>query len=282
MKFRTSLFRLPRNIRFAEGEDGGEGGGGDPAPILSPAWLDTLAAEDKALAEAKGWKDPVDVLQNYRELEKFTGVPKDRLVKIPDSDGDWEPVYTQLGRPSSPDGYDYEVPEGGDANLAEWARGTFHKLGLSKTQGEGFLKEYDDFAKGFVEESAETLETELAAQQLALKQEWGAAYDAQMKQAKAGARALGLADEVIDGLQKQVGFDGVMKAMQQVGAKVGEDTFVGGGPGETGDMRVMTPQQAQDRLTELKATKEWADKYRSGDPKARRESEALLQMAYPE
>ncbi len=104
-------------------------------------WYDGVSEEDIIYLKAKGLH--VDggyknLLNSYKSLEKLRGVPEDKLIKIPDNadNENWNKVYDRLGRPESPDKYDFTPPK--DANIDSETLGWFnqkaHSLGLNKKQ----------------------------------------------------------------------------------------------------------------------------------------------------
>lgn len=242
------------------------------------AWLGTKGF-DKLGADAA----LPEITKSFRNVEKLLGVPSEQIIRMPKDDTPeaWAPIYDKLGRPTDAKGYDIPVPEGQDTAYADWARGTFHELGLSSKQAKGLTEKWN----AFVAEKTQAAQTEyqngVAADTASLKKEWGAAHEKNLQIAKGAAREFGLDGKVIDALERSMGFAGVMKFMHAIGAKLGEDKFVGSGkPGGFGD--VMTPEAAQAQIRALRGDPGFTARYVAGDVAAKAEMERLHKYAYPE
>jgi hypothetical protein len=95
----------------------------------SPSWLGGVQdAELREFIQNKGWNDPAEMAQGYRNLEKLVGGEKLPLPKgDTDSEG-WDRVSKALGRPAKPE--DYQLPDLESA-------AAYHKLGLTARQATG-------------------------------------------------------------------------------------------------------------------------------------------------
>ena len=66
------------------------------------------APEDvRKLLETTKWQTVEDMAKGYTELQKFTGVGKHLVIPEADDVEGWNNVYNQLGRPETPDGYQF-------------------------------------------------------------------------------------------------------------------------------------------------------------------------------
>jgi hypothetical protein len=95
----------------------------------SPPWLDGVQdTELREFIQNKGWNDPAEMAQGYRNLEKLVGGEKLPLPKgDTDSEG-WERVFKAPGMPAKPE--DYQLPDLESA-------AAYHKLGLTGPAGHG-------------------------------------------------------------------------------------------------------------------------------------------------
>lgn len=249
-------------------------------------WTGGLSEDTRGYVQNKGWKAPGEVLDSYRNLEKLVGTPADQILKLPTKDDDtegWNKVFSKLGRPEKADDYKFTMPkEGGDENFAKWAKSSFHELGLSQKQGEKLVSKWNEFASGTKQQSDQVHQQKVEQEGIALKSEWGAAYDQNINVARRAVNSLGIDGEVINKLESSMGFAGVMKLMQSLGSKLGEDAFVSGGSRGNGGFNVMTPEAARSRLGALKQDKSFVSRYTTGDVGAKDEMTHLLRMAYPE
>lgn len=254
-----------------------------PAAPAAPSWLDGADETTVGYVQNKGWNDPKQVLEGYRNLEKLLGADKaNNAVILPKPDAtpkEMADFYNRLGRPSEPSGYNVPVPEGGDKTLHEASLSKFHELGLTKTQGENLLNWYNEQ----VAQSGQAFEAQRTAafqqEDMALKSEWGAAYTQNLAQAQAAARGLGLDPATIDKLADAMGHKATMNLLQKVGAGMGEDSFVTTGKGFG---TAMTPGQAKAEIQSLMSDKEFTSQYLKGNAEAKAKMERLHQFAYPE
>lgn len=257
-----------------------------PAPATpAPSWLEGADETTIGYVQNKGWSDPKQVLDGYRNLEKLLGADKaNNAVIIPKHDADpkeWNAVFDKLGRPTGPDGYKVDLPEGGDKTMHEASLAKFHELGLTKTQGENLLNWFN----GQVQESTAAMAAQRAAefqqQDIALKTEWGNAYTQNLAQAQAGARGLGLDSGTIDKLSDALGHQATMNLLQKVGAGMREDSLVTS-DSPAGFGSAMTPGQAKAQIQSLMSDRDFTSKYLNGDAGAKAKMSQLHSYAYPE
>ena len=88
----------------------------EPASDVVPSnnWTDGMDDITIGMIQNKGWDHPGDVIDAYKNLESYHGVPADQLMKIP-KDGSseaWADVWERIGRPQSVDQYKMDTPEG--------------------------------------------------------------------------------------------------------------------------------------------------------------------------
>ena len=265
--------------------DGAAGGGGAAAAAAAggaadASWLDALDDDTKGFVENKGWKEPTDILTGYRNLEKLVGAPEDQIVRLP-GEGDaagWSEVFNKLGRPEAAADYDITLPEGlGDPEMADWAKEAFHKAGFTADQAKTFTDEWNTYMAG----KAETMEADYRArvqeEEASLKKEWGAAFDKNVDIARRAAREFGVEPEQLDAMEKAMGFSGLLKLMNRIGGKLGEDAFEGGSG--TASFGAMTPAQATAELETLRHDDRFRARYLSGDPDAVAKMDRLMRFA---
>lgn len=252
----------------------------DPAPTSN--WSDSFDPDLKEYVSSKGFQDPKSVLESYRNLEKLRGVPADRLLKLPDQPDapEWKDVYSKLGTPATPEGYEFQKNADGDNSFTDWASENFHKLNLTKSQGQELAKQYNDFVTAQQNEQAEQHNVQTQEQTVKLKKEWGAAYNQNVMKAQAAYRTFGIPDAAVTALEKSMGFDGTMKFMFDIGLRLGEHAFVGGGNSQSfGDNQIFTPSQAKAKIAALKSDTDFSARYLKGDTKAREQLTRLHEMA---
>lgn len=260
--------------------------GGSPniPPHQIPDWQTGMNDDNKAYIHQKGFKDAGAVLDSYRNMERLMGVPQERLLKLPSKADDpgWNEVYEKLGRPKDPKEYNISVPEGqGDPKFADWAKKTFHELGLTKNAGESLVNKWTEYVdaqqKSLVEETNARSQKDIEG----LKKEWGHAFDKYKTIAEKAASSFGLDQESISKLQEGLGYSKMVKFLHAVGSKLSEGNFhVGNGTTNFND--VMSPEIAKARIRALRNDSDFVRRYGEGDARAAAEFEHLHKMASPE
>ncbi len=260
-----------------------------PAVAAGPAipWLEGADEVTVGYVQNKGWKEPKQVLEGYRNLEKLLGADRaGNTVVLPKPDApktEVDAFYERRGRPADPKDYTIKVPEkGGDPEFAKAAAAKFYELGLNRTQGEALAAWWTEHVTQGMTAHEQSRVDAYNADDLALKQTWGAAFTQELAKAQNAARALGVTPEMIDKLQTGMGHKATMEFFNKIGSKIGEAEFVSGAQGSAQFGAAMTPGQAQARMGELKADKNWTARYLSGDADAKAEMARLIAFAYPE
>lgn len=266
--------------------DSAAGAAPDSAAPAAPAAFDWAAhgldQETLGFVQNKGFKGPSDVLAAYRNLEKLMGAGPDKLLKLPadDKPESWAQVWEKLGRPADPSKYEISMPDNfEDHGLGDFLRSTFHELGISGKQAQVFSQKLNEHLKGNLEKAAAEFQQQIAAQEVALKQEWGNQFDRNVRVAKQAAQAFGVKPEVIDTLEEAMGFDGVMKFFHAIGSKMGEAQYVDSGQGNTGGFG-MSKEAALSEINRLRSDVAFAQKLSSGDAEAKRKWDNLHQIAF--
>ncbi len=223
---------------------------GSAPPADSNNQLSGLSEGTRKLIETKGYKSPEDIAKAYINMEQKFG----SMLAPPAPDApaeEWAKVYSKLGRPESPDKYEFKRPEGLPADitysdeLAKAAKPWMHEAGLNPKQAQSV---HDKFV-GYVAQQEQARRDAIvqAVQQThdVLVKDWGGppdspAFKEKLTLADRALKKLGLAD----GLKKAGVLlpDGsltdpqIAKAFATVGeAMFREDTIDGSVPGATGE-----------------------------------------------
>lgn len=251
--------------------------------LPSISWLEGADETTVGYVQNKGWSDPKQVLEGYRNLEKLLGADKaGNAVVVPRLDADakeWAPIWDRLGRPPAADGY--ARLEGGDPELQNNMYSKFHELGLTKTQGEAVANWIAELGAQDTQQSQQQAQARFQEEDMAVRQEWGAAYNQNIAQAQAAARGLGLDAETIDKLSEAMGHRATLNLLQRIGSRMGEDTFVSGERTESFG-NALTPGQAKAQIQSLMTDRDFTTRYMAGDAAARAKMESLHKFAYPE
>jgi hypothetical protein len=268
---------------------GGAGAGGTPPPPAAAAaptdWTSGLNDDLKGYVQTKGFKDPVSVLDSYRNLEKLVGVPKERLLKLPEKDDapEWNEIYGKLGRPEKPEEYKLPMPEkGGSEEFSKWAQTTFHGLGLSRKQGEQLVAKWNEFQGGTQKSLSEAQAVKLEAENTSLKREWGAAFEQNAAAVEHAAKEFGMNEKQLLALKEVMGPSSAMKFLHAIGSKISEAPFLGTGDGGSrGNNGALTPAAARHRIAELGGDGDFMRRYAEGGASERAEMERLHKWGYP-
>ena len=258
-------------------------------PPGSPWFTGKVDAETIGFWQNKGLdvNDPHAVANGitrfYREAESKLGAPAAQLIRLPaDPAKDHEAmkaVWQRLGAPLDAKDYDFPALKGADGKVTNTAL----EAALRTASGEAFLPK-DAAAKiaaavvKYNTDTAASTEAEnvanLVKEKALLATNWGASQAANMVVAKAAAAALGFTPEDVSALESVKGYAHVMEMMRSIGAKIGEDKHIMG-PGPGGE-KIVSVDQAKARVADLKADKEWSNRYLNGDATAKREMGDLM------
>lgn len=263
--------------------------GGDPAAnggSGAPAQWAGLSEQNRGFVATKGFKNEDAVVQAYRELESFRGVPAERLLKLPDKDDspEWEAIHRRLGKPEKAEEYGIE---GADAELLAEA----HKAGLTKKQ----VQQLAAHLAGRSKSSGEKAETERVAQQQLeeqeLRKEWGPEFESNVNHGKEvyqrAAKAVGWESpeamaKDFEAIEGQIGTKKLLKLMAFMGRGTAPHGFVEGEatPASTA-FGSSTPAAAMQKFRELSTSKDFMARYHGGDLAAISEYDRWAKLAAP-
>jgi hypothetical protein len=248
-----------------------------------------LGEDAQGYVENKGWTGAEQMLDSYRNLEKSIGVPADQIVHMPknaeDTEG-WNSVYNRLGRPETAEEYQLtgpEVPEGTvdlTGDLKEWA----HEAGLSQQQAALIYEKYNGRLGEVAAEQQQYLDEAAQAEEVALKKEWGPAWDENIAAATRFRQRFGIDDTTIDKLEQALGLRGVLELTAQIGRGLGEHVTPGGQGEDSGNGLPfgMTPAAAKAKIEDLMLDKDFMGQYTEGNAQANDRMVRLHTIAYPE
>lgn len=246
----------------APANNGGQADGGADTAAQAKTWYDGADQETVGYIQNKKWEteSPLKVLEAYRSLEKFNGVPADQIIKLPKSGEPMDAVYNKLGRPESFDKY---APIEGvefDSEIVKRFDAKFHAAGLNDAQRKEILSEYSAFEKEVVEQQTRALEQEKAIQIDALKKEWGAHYDERIVLAKQAARSMLPDNEqresALSAMEAALGPAVMAKMFANFADKIGEDKILSGSDGGSRAFGYTKEQAMNDKgtlMSEIKA-----------------------------
>jgi hypothetical protein len=248
------LFKMLREENI-DAPDGG-GGGGDP-------WYSSLSEDVRG---AEGFEDFASKYGSLDEAvkggfnaSKQVGRATEGMIKLPGENAtDEERQAFQreaLGVPETPEGYEWQAPEGVDldalgieADSLKEASAKLHEAGLSPSQYKAAMDLYAN-TRAQEQEMFSAHQAKLATEtEAALKKEWGADYNDNIKLANDTAEKLGIA-EMLKGYGI-INEKPVIDLLHKFGQATAEDGLDGSG-GKV---------SKSDQLAQLKASPAYRDK----------------------
>lgn len=241
-------------------------------------WYSTVEDADlRGWAENKGFKTPAEALKAAQSAEKFLGVPKEQLLRLPKEAGDagWKDVWKRLGTPEKVDGYELKPSEklGGDEKFMGWAKETFLKHNLTKTQAESLVADWNKYQETMYDTLKGEHDTKSSQEFDGLKKEWGNAYDPNVAAASAAVRQFGLSADQVDKMQDALGYGATMKLLHNIGKSLGEGKFVSGSGNPDGRK---SPDAAQNEINALMKDSAFRAKVMAGDVDAKAKWDRLI------
>lgn len=266
-----------------------------PAAQANTAWYAEITdpelrgyVENRGLATKTPLEAFLETAKAHRAAEAHLGVPADRLLRLPaDQNPDaWREVWGRLGAPDKPEGYDLSGVKRADGTDLdpEFAAALRNTAAANHVTKEAAAKIAADLTKYQEAQAAEQAAASARAEEAAraaLKTSWGANYDANLDIARRAARSLGATQEQVDALEKAVGFDKVMGFLLNAGEKMGEATYIEGGP-PGGPNLPRTKEGALERINALKNDTDWLARWNNGGSAEAAELNALMRQANPE
>lgn len=248
----------------------GNEGGAAAAPEggATGSWLDSLGEIPKELVTEKirRFKTPAEFVRSFNEKEKLIS---SKGYEPPAKDApseEWDAFYSRIGRPESPDKYEWEAPEGVelDQESLSAAKAQFHKLGLTPRQFQGIMDFYKNDVGRIAEMEQERQESLLSESQAKLKQEWGDNFEGNLRAANNVLQKLELKEALQEaGLLNDAR---VAKALHKIATLTAEHGRVDGDSSRT---------SINDQIAAIRASKEYQDERHPGRQAKLQELDAL-------
>ena len=139
--------------------------------------------DEKAL---QNFQDMDGFVKSYLHSQKLVGADKLPIPNKYATDEDWNAVYEKLGKPKTPDGYEYNLPKETklDQNSLKAFSAEAHKLGLLPKQAQGIIKYYNDLAGVSETEANNKAEAARNEAEKNLRKEFGSTYNDRITAAK--------------------------------------------------------------------------------------------------
>tara|TARA_Y100000287_G_C14220441_1_gene355969 strand:- start:57 stop:869 length:813 start_codon:yes stop_codon:yes gene_type:complete len=214
-------------------------------------FLDSLPEDIRAEPSLKNFSDIGGLAKSYVHAQRLIGADKVPIPGKSATDEDWNLIYSKLGRPDDSNGYEIKMPEAyEDAEASAFKEAAF-AAGLNAKQASVMSEMLDKQFSGRAESYNSNAEELKHQGKLELMQEYGAAFDQNMKAAYHAAQHFAdpemLEIELADG--RQLGdLPEVVKMFASLANEIKEDNLEG-----TAQSGVMTPVEANREIAELMA-----------------------------
>ena len=159
---------------------------------VAKSWKDTISEEFRNDPNIAKFTEIDALAKSYINATRMIGSDKVVIPNQNSTEDQWNEVYSKLGRPESPDKYKFDVKSEVipfDDNAIKQYADNVHKLGLNNKQAQGILEFYKNSMEQSAKQSQIDMETAREQSQQQLRQEWGRAYDDNLKKASAVAKA---------------------------------------------------------------------------------------------
>lgn len=271
-------------------------GGTPPAAAATPpagggqaAWWEGKITEPEVVdfMKAKNYQTPEDAARAAWSANKMMKLEPaiQAFVEGKATPEQEAAVFNRLGRPESGDKYELKPGEGiqVDPGLDKLARGLFHDAGLNQKQAD---KMFQGWNKAVAEMNAATMAAESAANEAAVS-ELEKSYGADLAKNKAAGlrvmQSLGLNEQQMDAIQKNIGAAPLIDLMVRIGLKSSEGNFQGGngGGGDPNNVSGMSKEQAAARIAQLQIDTDFQAKLKdTSNPEARKAALTLWEQLH--
>lgn len=263
---------------------------GDPAsnpqdgnPGNENDWRAGLPEELRADPSLATFKDVGSLAKSFVYTKKMVNEKGLILPKDESPPEDWEQFYNTLGRPESPDKYEFgeaKLPEGHeiDPEMEKAFREQAHQAGLTAKQAAALRDWYVQQAAGQIEGGQAAGKASIEKAKETLQKEWGRDYEANLTKARQAFNAFvpeDTAAEVKQALAAGPGNDPhLIKVFYNVALAMSEDTLKGRGGA--------APQNAMEKALELTRHPAYIDNNHPEHKRVIAEATHWFQKAYPE
>lgn len=176
--------------------------------------------------------------------------------------------YEALGRPKEAAAYDFGLPPEVqvDAGFQDWAKSTFHEIGMSGEQAKALVGKWQQFQTDYAANMAAEAKVAETAAIDGLKKEYGAGFDQFIADGQKAYSALGLDQATQNALAGAAGTAPYLALMAALGKKMGGEAGfknATGGAGAELPAAQMTPEQATAEINRLMGDPAFQAKYNS-------------------
>ena len=226
-----------------------------------------------SVADILGTQTKTETTDNIEGTTTDTAVAvPDGYVALPTEKSTPEEVsafYGKLGRPETAEQYKLAVPDGYDDSFPKAMAPIMFSAGITQEQASKLAEGWNGFIAAKQTELENAYEAAQEKEMGELRKEWGADYDKNEEIARQAARKYGLGDAELTKMEHALGSKALMNLMYKIGSTI-MDGEIKGVNGSSVSPAAYTAEQAQAKLDELKADKEFGAKFMAGDKEARK------------
>lgn len=242
-------------------------------------WKDSLPDDLKTEKALESIQDVPGLAKSYIHAQKMIGSDKIPVPNKYATDEDWQAVYNKLGRPETPDAYEFKFDDNSsiDENALKGFKEAAHKHGLLPKQAEGIMNFYNEMTQNYIQDLNSKSEQGRVTAEESLKKEWGNAYDNKLNQAQAIANKY--LDKDFNNLTLSDGtrigdHPNFIKAFASLANELGEDQLV-----QANGPQYMTPKELDKQIATLQqAGSAYWNKNHPGHAAAVQEVQDLLAL----
>jgi len=254
---------------------------------ISEDWRSMIPEEIRDHKSLSTIQDVGSLAKGFVHAQSMIGADKIALPGKTASADDWNAVWSKLGRPEDPGGYEinYAAPEGTqpDDGTVDWFRQVAHEAGLNNAQAQLIMDKYAGRLGELVTMDEAQVEQTQKETMNALEREWGDAFEDRLNVANATLQEFGDLDlaemQMPDGTRLGDNAD-FIRFTANIGhyiqSRIGEDSLEGvkmsGG---------QTPDEMREELATLRApgTPYWDARHPEHEFQVRRAFEIQEKLA---
>lgn len=234
----------------------------------STSWVDALPEQFRDAPFIGKADSPETALQAIKDAASYMGqsirIPSDDAsqedrqafyqkltekapgVMIKPSDENMDQFYNSLGRPATPNEYNYEPPEGQDApeDLSGFAE-VAHKHGLTQEQFRGIIGE----VVGSQHQANEIAASQQREEMKSLSKEWGLAFDGNITAVKNFLRLSDAPEGIVDLITEEAMSPAEIKWLHSIATSTASPTELV--QQQTTQEAELTPYEAKNRIAEM-------------------------------
>lgn len=233
-------------------------------------WYETFVPEGptRDLIKSKNYANPVVVADSYYAANRMVN---GNAIEIPPADAKpeaWDAIHKKLGWQEAPDKYTFKQPDGftPDEGMVKFGQKMAYELRLDPARAQRMNDLWNEYAKEASASGATAQQAANEAEVSAVKQSWGADFDANMTAGKRAVEAVFAADKDkwLPKIEGAIGASAMLELFARLGKLGGEALMKGGGSGNGGDPSnpsSLTQAQAQAEIARLMADSDFQKAY---------------------